>query len=78
MCNFKVGRVSGSGRGIDHVWNTINLDGKNNFVDVTWDDPTGSKNYDDGYSTTYVYFNAPVEIMQTTHVWKRKYEFEQF
>ena len=69
MCGLNVGRISGQAGGGGHLWNTITFkDGKTYFVDTTWDDSNikfgGFRNYN-----SYIYFNAPVEIMQATHAW---------
>lgn len=69
MCGLNVGRISGQAGGGGHAWNTITFnDGKTYFVDATWDDSNikfgGFRNYN-----SYIYFNAPIEIMQTTHAW---------
>ena len=62
MCGFNVGRMQGTGDGEAHAWNWIELDGKVYCVDVTFDD----KNFF-GKLNSYVYFNAPLEIMEATH-----------
>lgn len=65
MCGLNVGRMSGTAGGGGHAWNTITFeDGKTYCVDVTWDD-----NNDSLHLSSYIYFNAPVEIMQVTHSW---------
>lgn len=69
MCGLNVGRIGGQAGGGGHEWNTITFDdGKTYFVDTTWDDSNirfgGFRNYN-----SYLYFNAPVEIMQATHSW---------
>ena len=69
MCGLNVNRISGKAGGGGHAWNTITFkDGRTYFVDTTWDDSNikfgGFRNFN-----SYVYFNAPVEIMQATHSW---------
>ena len=69
MCGLNVGRMSGQVGGGGHSWNTITFeDGKTYCVDVTLGDNAigfgGFRNFN-----SYVYFNAPVEIMQATHTW---------
>lgn len=55
-----VGEAGGEG----HIWNTITFDDGNTFcVDVTWGD------HGFGNLNSYIYFNAPIEIMQETHKW---------
>lgn len=55
-----------------HAWNTITVKGVTYFVDVTCDHR--------GYVTRdlkrhdYVYFNAPREIISSTHSWGRDSE----
>lgn len=76
MGGFNVGKMSGisnNGKGNEpHVWNTINLGGGNIYaVDVTWDDATFTTS--EGEYNHYIYFNAPLEIMQTTHTWEAAY-----
>lgn len=64
MCGLNVGRMSGQAGGGDHAWNTITFnDGTTYCVDVTW----GDDGFGDLYS--YIYFNAPLEIMQVDHSW---------
>ena len=67
MMGWNVGRMSGTAGGGGHAWNWIEINGKKYFVDATWDDQS-IKNGDVKYNG-YVYFNAPVEIMQDTHSW---------
>ena len=67
MMGWNVGRMSGTAGGGGHAWNWIEINGRKYFVDATWDD-NGIKNGDKTYNG-YIYFNAPVEIMQDTHSW---------
>lgn len=68
MCGFNVDKINGYGNDEYHVWNTIDFgEGKTYFVDVTWDDASFSF-ADSGEYNTYIYFNAPTDIM-TTHRW---------
>lgn len=62
MCGLNVGRIIGNDD--THAWNWIELDGKIYCVDVTKGDTLI-----DGV-TSYVYFNAPLEIMRGEHVWE--------
>lgn len=69
MLGWNVGRMSGDAGG-GHMWNTISIDGKIYCVDVTWGDssiefPQVNKTFN-----SYIYFNAPIEIMQVTHSWR--------
>ena len=68
MAGFNVGKMTGFSNGTPHVWNTIEFgDGKVYAVDVTHDDDSfsGGSHYN-----SYVYFNAPLEILKTTHTWQ--------
>lgn len=67
MMGWNVGRMSGTAGGGAHAWNWIEINGKKYFVDATWDET--SIKYGDATHKGYVYFNAPVEIMQDTHSW---------
>ena len=68
MCGINVDKVNGYGNDQFHVWNTVNFgDGRNYFTDVTWDDASFSF-ADSGEYNTYIYFNAPTDVM-TTHRW---------
>lgn len=78
MLNFDVGKMSGVANKQPHVWNTINFgDGRIYGVDVTWDDASFTF-ADSGEYTNYIYFNAPLEIMQTTHSWERAYNAQLY
>ena len=71
ILGFKVDKMSGFANNNPHVWNTINFgDGINYAVDVTFDDPSFS---DGGDYNSYIYFNAPIEILRATHVWEAAY-----
>ena len=64
MLDWDVGRMVGEAGGGGHIWNTITFaDGKTYCVDATWGD------HGFGDLNSYIYFNAPVEIMQETHKW---------
>ncbi len=66
MCGFNVSRISGKLNGDAHIWNTITFDdGKTYCVDVT-DGDTRMQNIK-AFDNTYIYFNAPLEIMQINH-----------
>lgn len=76
MCGFKIGKVSGtaddgSGSG-GHSWNTIELDGRTYFVDVTWDDEAVETDEDIAYPL-YIYFNVPAGILKANHEWNDLY-----
>ena len=55
-----------------HAWNTITIDGLTYFVDTT-NDQTGFIENNKKHHT-YVYFNAPREIIGATHSWNTDYE----
>lgn len=71
MCGLNVDKINGYGNGEYHVWNTITFGDATYFVDVTWDDASFSF-ADSGEYNTYIYFNAPTDIM-TTHKWFSDY-----
>lgn len=74
MCGLNIGKMKGQAGGGGHMWNTIDFgDGKIYCVDVTWDD--GKIRFQDGGTeyNSYVYFNAPSEIMQADHSWTKEY-----
>ncbi len=74
MCGFNVGKINGVADNGPHVWNTIEFgDGKYYCVDVTWDDASFKMNGSNSEYNNYIYFNAPLEIMQTTHRWEKAY-----
>ena len=72
MLGWNVGRMSGTAGGSAHMWNTITFKGEKTYcVDVTWGD--SKIVYGDPVNKTfnsYIYLNAPVEIMQVTHSWR--------
>ena len=81
MAGFDVGKISGfanNGKVSDaHVWNTINFgDGRIYGVDVTFDD--ASFKMEGGEYNSYIYFNAPEEIMKATHRWDAAYNAKLF
>lgn len=64
MLGIDVGKMVGEAGGEGHIWNTMTFADGNTFcVDVTWGD------HGFGDLNSYIYFNAPVEIMQETHKW---------
>ena len=70
MCGLNVGRIGGTVKGGAHQWNTITYnDGKTYFIDATWGDDNLSYANRNIKLKSYVYFNAPIEIMQVTHSW---------
>ena len=69
MMGWDVGRMIGKANNGWHMWNTITFtNGRTYCVDVTWGDSdvrfANGKKYN-----SYIYLNAPVEIMQVTHSW---------
>ncbi|MBO4336183.1 MAG: hypothetical protein J5846_10215, partial [Desulfovibrio sp.] len=71
---LKVGMWDGKFEGGAHTWNTIELNGKVYFVDAT-NDQVGLTAQNQRYYK-YIYFNAPREILQATHVWNRESEID--
>lgn len=74
MMNWEVGRISGTANGGAHMWNTITINkGKANektyCVDVTWGDEALTYKNRKKKLNSFIYFNAPIEIMQVTHSW---------
>ena len=71
MCGLDVRRMSGTADGRSHMWNTVRYSpqGSVYVVDVTWGDSRLQKSTDGKRADAYIYFNAPVEIMQVTHQW---------
>lgn len=69
MCGLDVGRMSGTTNNGPHMWNTVRYQpqGSVYFVDVTLGEQ--QVQHEDKYYPGYIYFNAPVEIMQVTHQW---------
>ena len=65
MAGFEVGKQSGTAGGEEHMWNTILIGGKWYAVDCTWDDASYVLNGTE--YTSYVCFNAPGEILSSTH-----------
>ena len=53
-CDLIVGKAEGEG----HMWNSVNIDGKHNYVDVTWNDRPDYK---------YLYFNITDEQLEYDH-----------
>ena len=71
MMGWNVGKMGGD----NHVWNTIEFgDGKVYCVDVTWGDEALKYNGRERKLNSYIYFNAPAEIMSATHEWNRDLE----
>ncbi|MCR5177723.1 MAG: hypothetical protein K6C95_01925 [Lachnospiraceae bacterium] len=65
MAGFEVGKQSGTAGGEEHMWNTILIGGKWYAVDCTWDDASYVLNGTE--YTSYACFNAPEEILSSTH-----------
>lgn len=57
-CEYVVGEP-------DHAWNRVWIDGQWLYVDVTWDDPSGSKPV-----LRYDYFLVGADVMVNGHYWK--------
>ena len=73
MAGFNVGKMTGNSNNGPHVWNTINFgDGRVYAVDVTFDDASFTFEKRNEYNS-YIYFNAPLEILKTTHTWNAAY-----
>jgi hypothetical protein len=73
MMGWNVEKMGGN----DHVWNTIEFgDGKIYCVDVTWGDESLTYNGGKRERTlnSYIYLNAPADIMSATHKWDRSFE----
>lgn len=47
----------------NHMWNAVVVNGKNYYVDVTWDDPTAMS----GAALSHTYFNMTGAAMKKTH-----------
>ena len=58
------GRVTGTGRGGEHEWNYVVLDGEAYYVDVTWDDPVTES---DLFSCSHEYFCITSEELLRNH-----------
>ena len=54
-CDLIVGYAENTG----HMWNSVNIDGKHSFVDVTWNDEEYSR---------YTYFNITGEQLEFDHI----------
>ena len=63
MLGWDTGRIVGEAGGGGHIWNTVGFGNNTYCVDVTWGD------HGFGNLNSYIYFNAPMEIMQETHKW---------
>lgn len=59
-------KISGISDETNHVWNVVNLDGEDYYVDITWDD---TKDY-----CMYDYFNITSQQLSQTHTIKPLYE----
>ncbi len=46
-----------------HLWNMLELDGEEYFLDVTWDDP----DFDKSVSPSHLYFNVTESYISATH-----------
>lgn len=53
--------LTGTSNGESHAWNMVIIDGKQYFVDLTWDDTDSSKN------VSYKYFNKSFEDFAKDH-----------
>ncbi|MBQ7456479.1 MAG: hypothetical protein IJS54_02555 [Desulfovibrio sp.] len=68
MYGLNVSMQSGKTGTQRHVWNIIELNGKWYAVDVTWDDSDATQRKGISF-VSHKYFNAPKEILRTTHNW---------
>ena len=62
LCNeagIECDLISGISQGEGHMWNSVNIDGIHNFVDVTWNDTSEDLNY--------LYFNITEEQLLYDH-----------
>ena len=62
LCNeagIECDLISGVSRGEGHMWNSVNIDGIHNFVDVTWNDTSED--------LIYLYFNITEEQLLYDH-----------
>lgn len=58
--------VTGVGKGEDHAWNMVYINGEPYHVDVTWDDPVNDMAQN---MLRYDYFNLTDEEMKKEHTW---------
>ncbi len=59
--------VTGTAKGQPHMWNMIKYNGEWYHMDLTWDDPVGSKDiFDDDY-VQYDYFNITTDQIMKDH-----------
>ena len=75
MAGLDVGVMMSKAFGGGHAWNTIVIDGSAYFVDATASAHTFSQR-NNKYLNHYYYFNAPREIMRSSHSWYKSYEPE--
>ncbi|MEI3163183.1 MAG: transglutaminase domain-containing protein [Lachnospirales bacterium] len=68
MAGLDVGLITGTANNINHMWNTIKLDGEYYHIDVTSDDPAP----DVPNRERYNFFNVSDSIISQTHSWERK------
>ena len=76
MYGFNVDMQSGIAAQQRHVWNLIEIKKRWYAVDVTWDDNDSKKNHGHEFNS-HKYFNAPREIMRTTHLWNEEDETQE-
>ena len=63
-----------SGQSVAHAWNTVKLDGKWYYTDVTWDDQYNrTDSTADEYDIYYAYFNVTTEQIKEDHVLDAEY-----
>lgn len=60
LAGLDVNYISGYAYGGGHAWNTVRLDGRSYFVDVTWDD-------EDWGAPLHSYFNIPSPALYSSH-----------
>lgn len=73
MCSLDVENISANNYDYSssHAFNIITLNGKNYFVDVTWDDELFSSTT--GKENNYAFFNTSDDIVSVSWQWSREY-----
>lgn len=56
--------IYGTGNGVEHMWNVVNLEGQNYHLDPTWNDIS---NIDGDQSVTHAYFNITDQSISADH-----------
>ena len=70
LCGYTCEYVSGTAGGGEHAWNYITVDGKNYWVDVTWDDPDSNLS---AAARWYTYFGVTTDRLTRTHTPSTKF-----